>query len=144
MLRHTQGEPRVEGENWPFADRNNLMRLALLPHVSSFMLICNPSYCFCGCWEWKVESDVVDPGGTVSWLVGWPTGGRSQRCRYSGQRPTLSTHNIWCYMSFPRQITKSKEFSFLWKEDILILEPKWELSRLERKRWKCRIMPGRW
>ena len=37
MLRHTQEESEVEGENWPVAGRNNPMHLALSPHASPFL-----------------------------------------------------------------------------------------------------------
>ena len=110
-------------------------------HTPLLFLICNPSYCLCGCWGWKVEPDVVDPNRWSCKLVGrcpQVQSRRSQKCRYSGRRLNLSIHSTWFYMFF---LTKSQQNDILRKLS-WIESQRVSLSQLEQ-RWKCRTLHAR-
>ena len=70
VLHHTQEEPRPKGRIGcpPVA----IIRCTLHCRLTTLLLLnCNPNYFLCGCWWWKVESNVVDPDRWSCKLVGW-------------------------------------------------------------------------
>ena len=49
-----------------------IIRCTLHCRLATLLLLnCNPNYFLCGCWWWKVESNVVDPDRWSCKLVGW-------------------------------------------------------------------------
>ena len=139
MLHHTQEEPRQKGRIGcsPVA----IIRCTLHCRLATLLLLnCNPNYFLCGCWWWKVESDVVDPDRWSCKLVGWCPQVAAPKNAVTQGGVYIFPHTAFGFICFSSQ---NHDNMIFWGNYLELKAKGWVWVSWNRSGSRT-LLPGRW